>query len=143
MSSPDGFLPDAIADGEAFTRFLLSKSHFAREKSRVKPQAFMPNPNPTHGRLETSVHRIARLTQEQIWQLGYGHVEKAEEGRIIKARAVGAFELVTATGLSCDVNGPPYPRHVDIVGWSDEKHVRLMRATEIADNVTLELDPRP
>ena len=35
MNSLDGSLPDAIEDGEAFTRFLLSKSHFAREKGKA------------------------------------------------------------------------------------------------------------
>ncbi|MGH8226509.1 MAG: hypothetical protein ACREU3_01175 [Steroidobacteraceae bacterium] len=102
----------------------------------------MPAPNATSGRRETSTHRTAQLTRDQIWQLGYAHVENQEAKRLIKARGTGLFKVVRAQGLRLDVNGPPVPRHVDIVGWPPEKDACLMRATEIANTMQLEMDPR-
>ena len=93
-------------------------------------------------RLETSTYRNRGLAAGEIWKLGYANVENVAERRTIKARATGSFTHVTAP-LSLDVNGPPYPRHVDIVGWPAEKHAQLQHATNIADKLTLELDPRP
>lgn len=137
-------IADSIAPGESFTRFICSKSQFARTTGRVKPQAIEPRFNATKGRYETSVHRTVGLTEGQTWALGYAHVEDVTENRVIKARGTGPFALVADGGLNTDVNGPPSPRHVDIVGWSpDDKDVRLMRATEIADKLQLQTDPRP
>jgi hypothetical protein len=134
-------LLDEIAQGEEFTRFILSRNHFAPAKGRVKAHALMPMRNQSRERLETSTHRIAHLTDAQIWHLGQTHVANPEQGRTIKARGTGPFELVTAQQLSLDVNGEPYPRHVDVVGWPHDKDDQLMKATEIADKLTLELGP--
>jgi len=98
--------------------------------------------NRTKSRWETSTHRTAHLTAAQIWEIGYRHVEDASRNRSIKARADGAFKVVVDRGLRLDVNGEPYPRHVDIVAWPEEKHARLMTATEIAVSLKLEVDPR-
>jgi hypothetical protein len=92
--------------------------------------------------LETSTHRVKDLTIDEIWKLGYEYVEDVAQGRIIKARGQGAYALAAAQGLSLDVNGSPFPRHVDLIGWSPDKEDRLMKATEIANNMTLEIDPR-
>jgi hypothetical protein len=54
----------------------------------------------------------------------------------------GAYAVAEAQGLKLDVNGLPYPRHVDIIGWSPDKDARLMIATEIADKLALAIDPR-
>jgi hypothetical protein len=113
------------------------------EKKRVKPLALLPMLNKTTNRWETSTHRIQGLAVAEIWNLGYEHVENRPANRIIKARGQGPFHLAKSAGLSLDVNGPPYPRHVDIVGWSPtDKDVRLMRATEIANSLLLVIDPR-
>jgi hypothetical protein len=136
-------LPADIEWDEQFTRFILTRSHFARDTGRLKPPALLPFLNKAKSRWETSTHRVAGLTAPQIWQLGYSHVENVQEGRTIKARGTGPFALVTIQALSLDVNGAPYPRHVDIIGWSStDKDLRLMKATEIADKLQLDLDPR-
>lgn len=102
----------------------------------------MPMFNAATGRLETSTHRIAGLTDTEVWKLGYSCVENLAEGRAVKASGIGKFELATGQGLALDVNGEPYPRHVDIVNWPEDKNARLMRATEIADALRLQIDPR-
>ena len=49
---------------------------------------------------------------------------------------------VSAAGLRVEVNGTPFPRHAEIIGWPDAKHEQLMRATTLAKVLRLELDPR-
>jgi hypothetical protein len=102
----------------------------------------MPMFNAAKGRFETSTHRITGLTDIQVWELGYLCVENLAHGRVVKANCIGKFELAKSQGLALDVNGEPYPRHVDIVNWSEDKNVRLMRAAEIADKLRLHVDPR-
>jgi hypothetical protein len=131
-----------IQSGEDFTRFIFTQKHFSIEKKRVKPQALLPTINKATGRLETSTHRIENLAAAEIWKLGYEHVEDAAKSRIIKARGQGAYALADAQGLTLDVNGTPYPRHVDIIGWSGDKDDRMMKATEIVGKLALEVDPR-
>jgi hypothetical protein len=101
----------------------------------------MPMFNEESGRLETSIYRCANFLGAEIWQIGRLHVENPQSGRLIKARGVGPFQLVAAQNLSLDVNGEPFPIHVDIVGWPDAKDARLMKATEIANKLKLELAP--
>jgi hypothetical protein len=137
-------LPDDIQSGESFTRFILSRRHFSAQTGRVKPPALTPIFNDEKNRLETSTHRIDGLATPEIWQLGYTYVESTAQGRLIRARGTGSFSLVTSQDLTFDVNGPPVPRHVDIIGWpSIDKDARLMQQTEIANKLRLEVDPRP
>ena len=142
-SSSEPTLPSDIEVNESFTRFIFSRRHFAPEKGRVKPQAIQPRFNAHRARWETSTHRIDGLTAAEIWKLGYANVEDARTDQRIKARGTGSFALVTTQELALDVNGPPFPRHVDIIGWSTtDKDLRLMQATEIANKMQLEVDPR-
>jgi hypothetical protein len=117
----------------------MSGKHFAATIGRVKPAALLPQWNEYRRRFETSIHRTEGLRPDQIWAIGYRYVEKT---RRIRGRGHCQASLVTKQALHFDVNGEPYPRHVDVVGWPDEEDAQLMRATEIADGMTLELDPR-
>lgn len=129
---------------EHFTRFLVQRNLFARTTRRIKPPAITPRYNKEKARWETSTHRTDGLRTDGIWALGYQYVEDVSKDRRILARASGVVSVVTTLGLQWDVNGQPYPRHADIIGWSnDDKHRRMMVATEIANNMTLEIDPRP
>ena len=49
---------------------------------------------------------------------------------------------MTNLGLGFEVNGEPYPRHADIVGWHDDKNQRQMKALDLANKMQLEMDPR-
>ena len=82
-------------------------------------------------------------THRLIWVLGYLYVEKKKPDRRIKARATGEVALVTSQDLLLEVNGEPYPRHADIIGWpTSGKPAQMMLATQIANEMILELDPR-
>jgi hypothetical protein len=140
-SAKDPGLSVEIAPAEEFTRFIFTKNHFAAEKGRVKPHALMPMFNEESGRLETSIFRCTHLPDAEIWRIGRVHVEVPQSGRLIKARGVGPFQLLTSQGLALDVNGEPFPVHVGIVGWPEAKDARLMKATEVANKLKLELAP--
>jgi hypothetical protein len=132
-----------MTPNEGFTRFLVHSNQFVASKGRVLPPALVPRLNRQKLRWETSAHRIDGLRAELIWALGYRYVEDLSKDRQIRARASGVASFVTERGLQWDVNGQPYPRHADIIGWSvDEKHARMMVATEIANRMLLEIDPR-
>lgn len=132
-----------MTPNEGFTRFLVHSNHFVASKGRVLPPALKPKYNEEKRRWETSTHRSDGLRTERIWALGYRYVEDLSKGRRIRSRASGVASFVTDTGLQWDVNGQPYPRHADIIGWSvDDKDVRMMAATEIANRMLLEMDPR-
>lgn len=138
-------LPAVVGAAEGFSRFLFHSNQFTVGTGRVRPPAMMPYENEEKQRLETSIFRSDRLEGGQIWALGYQYVENLPAGRRIRARGLGAVSDVLTQGLLLDVNGNPYPRHVDIVGWADGngKAARMMLATEIANRMTLETDLRP
>jgi hypothetical protein len=98
--------------------------------------------NERRSRFETSTHRTKGLSPGEIWAVGYRYVENLAQHRRIQARGHCEAALVTAQALSLDVNGRPYPRHVDVVGWPDSEDVQLAKATDIAEGMTLEVDPR-
>jgi hypothetical protein len=127
---------------DGFTRFLVHKNQFrVSGNGRVTPPALMPWTNPKTGRLETSTHRTDGLQPARVWTLGYQYVETPD--RRIKARGYGTVALVINAGLRYEVNGKPYPRHADIIDWPNApKHVQMMAATNIANGLTLQLDPR-
>lgn len=104
----------------------------------------MPYENKQKQRWETSAIRTDHLRAGEIWALGYLYAENVLAGRRIRARGIGEVAAITALALRLDVNGDPYPRHVDIVGWpnSNDKAARMMVATEIANGMSLEIDPR-
>jgi hypothetical protein len=105
----------------------------------------MPNENPDTGRLETSIHRTKGLAERKIWNLGYRYVEQRPQ-RVIKARGLGVISLILETKtLSLDVTDEPFPFHADIIGWPigiEAKSERMQLATDIANELKLQLDPR-
>ena len=115
-------LPVALTPDDGFTRFLFQKSQYTQSTGRVKPPCLLPDPR--KARLETSVHRTDGLQPFWIWVLGYEYVETPQ--RRMRARASGVISMVTAQGLHIDVNGRPYPRHADIIGWPATKHEQMM-----------------
>ena len=134
-------LPVAVTANDGLTRFILNRNYYAPTAARVKPPALLPLFNPQKARFETSVFRTDRLRPDQIWLLGYEHVETAT--RRIRARADGLAHHATSRGLQLDVNGRPYPRHVDIIGWPGTKDEQLLIAIELVNDLSLEMDPRP
>lgn len=106
----------------------------------MKPASLLPQFNDRKNRWETSVFRTTALRSKGVWRLGYLFAERSD--RVIKAKGEGAFSWISDQSLVLDVNAEPYPRHVDIVGWTDIKHERLHLATQIANRMKLHVNPR-
>ncbi len=124
---------------ERVTRFIVKSDYFTAD--RVKWNAFSPYTNPESRRLETSLYRELRLTSAELWRLGRKHVEGRERRREIKARGSGPVAPILDCGLALDVNGPPEPIHVDIVGWPTEKHEQRQLAMEFVSHFKVEMAP--
>ena len=135
-------LPVNATANDGFTRFLVHSNQF-RSNGTVVPAALLPRFSNVTARWETSTHRTDGLRRDHIWVLGYMYVENLSQRRRIKARGSGMVRAVTKAGLQFEVNGRPYPRHADLINWSNDKHTRLMAATVLAEEMTVEIDPRP
>ncbi|MCK4446472.1 MAG: hypothetical protein KAW56_05270 [Candidatus Marinimicrobia bacterium] len=113
-------------------RFLTQKSHFSSEKKIVKPTAFMPNKNG-----ETSAFGLDELTNDEIIGLGREYI-KTQSGSPPKGRAELLTDKVLKTELKIDFNNVP-PRHLNIIGWPEQKHNQKLKAIILASYSTLQL----
>jgi hypothetical protein len=127
-SSPFALPPD---DAEPLSRFLLSKSRCSVKTMRVKPAAFLPEPNS----LETSVFRTLGLNPEEIWAIGEHHVAQPT-GHTLRGRGQVLAQVPRRLGLKVRPDNQP-ERHAAIVGWPAEKDRQQMLAIELAEEATL------
>ena len=120
-----------IGPNDPVSRYLIDKRHYSSVNKRVKPGAFLPEPNG-----ETSVYLIKNLSEVEIWEHGAKYVEA--KGRTVRGRAelnAGVIEEATLRLLADD----PPPRHAKIVGWPPEKDEQKAVALELAQSSVLKL----
>jgi hypothetical protein len=125
---------ETIDSREVVARYLLSSSDYSVNNARVKPRALEPSPSDQC----TSVFRIDRLTENEIWDLGMRFVAEPRARRV-HARADITVSNILNLNLSVRPNEPPV-RHALIAGWSNEKHVRMAKAQELAAQASLKLN---
>ena len=111
---------------ELTARYLQQSGHYTISTGRVKPRAF----HPARRDHKTSIFRIHKLTEHEIWNLGDLYVA-SQSGKAIRARAELSIEQITGIGLCVEPNEPP-PRHADIVDWPREKDDYMSLAQELA-----------
>lgn len=128
-------LPADPSPEEPTARYLLDRRHFSPQKGRVKPKALHPAPADHR----TSVFRIEKLSEAQVWKLGEVHVA-IPRNRELLARAELKARDITSVGLSLQANEPP-PRHANITGWPVAKHEWMSLAQELAARATLKVRP--
>jgi len=126
---------NAISPNEVVTRYLLSSSHYSVNNARVKPRAFEPSPRDQC----TSVFRIDKLSEGEIWEMGTRFVAEPSE-RQIHARAEITVSNILDINLFIRPDEPPI-RHALITGWSSEKHIRMAKAQELAAQASLTMKP--
>ena len=129
---PKESIPETVRDEEPIVRYIIDSKHFQRSKNSVKPDAFLPHGDPP----ETSVFRIDRLDETEIWEIGNSIAKKRE--RTLKARADFEARSIAGTPLRFHADDDP-PRHANIVGWPIEKAHRLQLSLEIAQKATLRI----
>ena len=81
--------------------------------------------------LKLSVFNISELQSDQIWELGDMYVAPSRGTVIGRADLTG--NQIAEKGLKIEEASPP-PRHMDIIGWPEEKEKRLT----IAKSLTLQ-----
>lgn len=118
---------------EVTARYLLQSGHYAASRGRVKGSAF----HPALQDHKTSLFRIQKLTEDQIWRLGDVRVA-SRANKELRARAELSVEQITNVGLRVEIDEPPR-RHCNIVEWPREKHAYMSRAQELAEMATLRL----
>jgi hypothetical protein len=124
-----------VAKDEIVARYVFDKNCFSSSKRIVKYQAFWPRNG------ETSVFRISRLSDADVWFMGDEYVAKPK-GRRLKARAdISAGLGVTSTHLTVVAETSTHPRHANIVGWPHDESAIQMAAVELANHATLHLAP--
>jgi len=124
-----------VSPQETVTRYIFSKRHYAKERERVKYPAFLPKNG------ETSVFRIANLSDNQIWHIGE-HDVAAISSRALHARG----DIVASDVFDEDLEIKPDTRkhrlHANIVGWPlQEPHSMRLIATNLAEKAQLHLKP--
>ena len=129
--------PAQVSSEEPLSRYLLQSGHFSRQHSRVKPNAFLPEPRG----LATSVFRTYGLTETEIWEIAGAHVS-GPTGRPVYGRADILASQVEATGLRVNPDNVP-ERHANIVGWPQRKDEQLALAQELAAAAVLRLRASP
>lgn len=126
-------LPELVDDSEVVVRFLFQRSGFSAE--RVKPSAFMPNPNDN----KKSVYRID--ADPEIVLATHASSPLVEK----KLKAAAAVLTIDIRKASLDVASQEPPlRHANIEGWFVDnndpertKAKQMEAAIIIADKATL------
>jgi len=90
---------EALSPVEPLARFILQKGYFRPSDTSVKHNAFMPNKNG-----ETSVYRIQRLADEEVYQIGREHVAS-----ILGRPLLGRADVLTSDVLELSLRVEPEP----------------------------------
>lgn len=126
-----------ISPTGAVARFVFERSKI-RQDGSPKPGVFEPERHPETGTFETSVCGLNGVTDERLWFLG----------RTVRSdkEAIAAIEIkvakVNAVGLECRTAPTDhFSEHGVIVGWSDEKSVRMSVQQQLVATITRMLRP--
>lgn len=119
-----------VATSEVITRFVMSSSHYRKSDGTVKHQAFLPELHPQNNILETSVFRISRLTEAEIWDLGVKEVSRGK--RAFHCRAdLEVQEIEQVWPLSVIPEKTTHPLHAIIINWPPSKDEQKLLALQL------------
>jgi len=125
---------DSVDPAEPIARFVLSKNDY-RSDGTVRHRLFLPSPKTR----QTSVFRIAGLSENQIWEIGDNEVvQKRRPPLSLTGRADLLVRQVLTTGLHIDADDIP-PRHANITNWPIEQSAQRLIAMELAGMAQLYL----
>lgn len=127
----------SVGPKETICRFLRHRSDYRTHPQLVaKERAFLPHKSRVDAPLATSTFMIGRLRSRDIWRLGRHRLM----GVSLHGRADLVTEQVTAIGLRLDADSR-FRRHVDIVGWADQKARQKLQAQKLARACKVNLAP--
>ena len=117
-----------VSPTETISRFLRHRSDYRTEpRLAAKERAFLPHKSRDDAPLATSTFLIDKLHSGEVWQLG--------RYRLLSVNLHGRADLfadqVTAIGLRLNADSR-FRRHVDVVGWADQKARQKLQAQKLA-----------
>lgn len=125
----------SVLPEESVARYVLFSNHIRNSDMTVKPDAFIPHPNP-----ELSVTRHIEATEEELWRAGAqvaGQRQRTLHGRADVIVAVCLAEGLSVVAVPLEEN----PNHADISGWPKDKAEQKMKALEIARQAKFQPTP--
>lgn len=120
-----------MREDDVLARFLFSDSEYGRKPAIVKRRAFMPSGS----HLSTSVFHVTDLKNDQILAIAKSSVER-RRGKSTHGWATVVYRSIIGVGLYGDYNNSP-ARHVDLLGWPEEKDRQLSIAQALAAEAAL------
>ncbi len=126
--------PAPVTEHERISRYINEKKKIRPKEGKAGYNAFMPPRT-----LRMSVCRSEGLDEAELWQIADEFIGTAEKPVIARAD-LEAGEYFSRR-LSFDPDGMPYPRHADVIGWSDEPSLQKMIALELAEASVLVRKP--
>ncbi len=125
--------PLPVDEAEPLVRFAKEFNRIGKQPLRAKPSLFMPHDG------VMSTFRVSLLDQAQVIAIGKEFVGDPI-GKPIYAYAEVEARAMQSQNLLLVPTIDPHPRHVDVVGWSDDATNRH-RAHILANEARLILNP--
>lgn len=127
-----------INDSEPICRFIFSDKYYSSQKQIVKAGAFSPSRTG-----ETSILRIANLTNEDIYQIDLEYISgRRKDNKKSQGRAdLMVYDVKAINGglfLSADIEDT-HPRHANIKGYASDKSLLMQQTIELANKSSLVL----
>lgn len=117
-------LSSIIDNGETISRFITCDTQFNKNTKRPRKNLFQP---PRDKKL--SVYRVKNYTEKKIWWLADKFVTALRtDRRLVLGRADLPASSYLEVKLEFDADGKPHKRHVNVIGWPNDK----LRCNEIA-----------
>ena len=127
-----------VAPTEVITRFLRHKREYRTVPCvEAKERAFLPHRHAEGAAYATSTFMTGRLSLRDVWRLGD---HKLGSG-VLQGKADVSAKQVVDIGLELNADSR-FRRHVDIVGWSDQKAKQKLQAQKLARASNASLRPR-
>jgi len=125
-----------IVQNGSVARFVFERRKLNSSDGSPKQNAFAPERHPDSNIFETSVCGLNEISDERLRTLG----QTIRKDNIAIAAIEIRIEKVVEVGLVC--NAAPelksiyYPEHGVIVGWDEDKSLRLKLQQHLASNYT-------
>ncbi len=126
-------IPD---DSEVVARYVYQPNYIRRLTNTIKYSAFLPNRKKDN---ETSVYRVSRLPESEIWNLAEDNVTQYQNKPLLGRAELNIVD-VKQCGLNVIPKEPPY-RHANITDWHLEKSEQILTAKQLEQRANLILVP--
>jgi hypothetical protein len=125
-----------IVQNGSVARFVFERRKIKSFDNSPKPGAFEPERHPNNNIFETSICGLNGVSDERLRKLG----QTIRKDKVAIAAIEIKIEKIVEVSLKC--NSAPelkslyYPEHGVIVGWEEDKSLRLKLQQHLASNCT-------